>query len=208
MSVLISHIWFGGWSFLRLPRPLYVAGLLVILIAIAGFWVRLYRRRDAGGETRDVMVLASFYACFWAGLAYHVLITFLNSGVSASTGWYLYALVAAEVILLAWGLEAFLPARVVLPGLAIVAAIFDLYGTHAFMMPYYTGLSSHASGSVPGALLATLTRLPLVFGRLAQFRPQWLDAPVLVGWWLGYWVVTLGTVAVALRLFRKATPKV
>lgn len=207
MSVLISHLWFGGWSFLRLPRPFYVAGLLVIAGGGGGVCARLYRRDDATNETRDVMVLASFYVCFWAGLAYHVLITFLHSGVSASTGWYLYATVAAEVILMAWGLQAFLPVRVVLPGLAVVAAILDLYGTHAFMMPYYTGLSSHASGPVPGALRATLTQLPLVFARLAQFRPHWLGAPVLVGWWLGYWVVTLGTVAVALRLFRKASPK-
>ena len=72
---------------------------------------------------------------------------------------------------------------------------------------YYTGLTSHASGSVPGALLATLTQLPLVFERLAQFRPQWLDTPVLVGWWIGYWLATTGAAALVFQLFRKATPK-
>ena len=104
-------------------------------------------------EIRDVSVLAAFYLCFWAGLAYHVLITFLHQGVSASTGWYLYAPVAAEGVLLVWGLEAFFPARVVLPSLAIAVAGLDLYGMHALLMPYYTGLTSHRGGSVSPALV-------------------------------------------------------
>jgi hypothetical protein len=182
LSVLVSHIWFGGWSFLRVPLRTYSAAMLVIVIAIAGVVVRLYRRRDAAGENRDILVLAAFYVCFCAGLAYHVLITFLHQGVSASTGWYLYAIVAAEVVLLVWGLEAFLPARVVLPALEIAVAGLDLYGTHALLMPYYTGLTFHEGGSVSPVLLQTLRHLPEVFLRLSETRPDWLGAPVLVTW--------------------------
>jgi 4-amino-4-deoxy-L-arabinose transferase-like glycosyltransferase len=203
LSVLISHIWFGGWSFLRVHRGLYIAGILVIVLAIAGVVVRLTRRHDPGDEIRNVEILASFYACFLAGLAYHVLITFLHEGVSASTGWYLYALGAAEGILLVWGLQAFLPSRIVIAGLVISIAFLDLYGMHALLMPYYSGLSSHVGASVPPALLTTLTQLPAVFSRLPELRPAWLNAPVLATLWLGYWIATIGTVGAVVAGYSK-----
>jgi 4-amino-4-deoxy-L-arabinose transferase-like glycosyltransferase len=203
LSVVVSHIWFGGWSFLRAPRGVYVGGMLVIVVAIAGIVIRLFRRRYADDEIRDLSVLAAFYLCFWAGLAYHVLVTFLHLGVSASTGWYLYALVAAEIVLLVWALEAFFPARVVLPALTIAIAGLDLYGTHALLMPYYTGLSSHRGDWVPPAIVATISHLPEVFTRLSETRPAWLGAPVLLTWWIGYWAATVGTLLMVLILFRK-----
>jgi hypothetical protein len=203
LSVLISHIWFGGWSFLRVPLALYVAALLVIALAIAGVVIKLYRLRGAVDETRDVRVLAAFYICFWAGLAYHVLITFLHEGVSASTGWYLYATVAAEAVLLVWGLEAFFPVGVVLPLLTIAVAGLDLYGMHALLMPYYTGLTAHHNGSVSPALLQTIRHLPEIFSRLSETRPAWLGDPVLVSWWIGYWVATVGVVLVVMIISRK-----
>jgi 4-amino-4-deoxy-L-arabinose transferase-like glycosyltransferase len=203
LSVVVSHIWFGGWSFLRVPRNLYVVGVLVIVAAVAGVVIRLSRRRDAKGERRDVLVLTAFYLCFWAGLAYHVLVTFLHLGVSATTGWYLYALVAAEIVLLVWGLEALVPARVVLPALAIAVAGLDLYGMHGLLMPYYTGLTAHHGDSVSPALGATIRNLSEVFISLSETRPTWLSAPVLVSWWLGYWAATAGTVLMVGVLFRK-----
>jgi len=178
-------------------------GMLLIVVAVAGVGVRLYKQRGTVDENRDVLVLAAFYLCFWAGLAYHVLITFLHVGVSASTGWYLYAAVAAEGVLLVWGLMAFFPARVVLPSLAIAVAGLDLYGTHALLMPYYSGLTFHDNGAVSPALVVTIRHLPEVFTRLGETRPAWLDASVLLGWWTGYWAATLAMVVVVLVIFRK-----
>jgi hypothetical protein len=203
LSVVVSHIWFGGWSFLRAPRQVYVAAMLAIVVATVGVVIHLFRRHDVHGETRDVLVLTSFYLCFWAGLAYHVLVTFLHLGVSASTGWYLYALVTAEIVLLIWGLEAFFPARVVLPALTIAVAGLDLYGMHGLLMPYYTGLTSHHGDSVQPALVATIRNLPEVFLRLSETRPAWLGGPVLLTWWIGYWAATVGTLLMVLILFRK-----
>ena len=203
LSVVVSHIWFGGWSFLRVPRTIYTAAMVVIMVAIVGVVVRLYRQRNSTDENRDVLVLVALYLCFWAGLVYHVLITFLHLGVSASTGWYLYATVAAEVVLLVWGLVAFSPARVVLPLLTIAVAGLDLYGVHALLMPYYTGLISHHDDSVSPALLQTLRRLPEVFARLSETRPAWLGGPVLVSWWVGYLAATLGTVVMIVLICRK-----
>jgi len=203
LSVVISHIWFGGWSFLRVPRALYSAAMLLIVIAIAGVVIRLYRQRGKAGEDRDILVLAAFYLSFCAGLAYHVLITFLHVGVSASTGWYLYVAVAAEVVLLVWGLVAFFPARVVLPALAVAVAGLDLYGMHALLMPYYSGLIFHRDGSVSPALLQTIQRFLEVFTRLGETRPPWLGGQVLVSWWIGYWVETVGTVLMVMIITRK-----
>ena len=203
LSVVISHVWFGGWSFVRVPRGLYIAAMLVIVVAIVGVAIRLSRPRGADGERRDVLVLAAFYLCFWAGLAYHVLVTYLHLGVSATTGWYLYALVAAEIVLLVWGLEAFFPSPVVLPALAVAIAGLDLYGMHGLLMPYYTGLTAHRRAVVSPALAATITQLPEVFTHLSETRPAWLSAPVLVTCWLGYWAATVGTAVMVLILFRK-----
>jgi hypothetical protein len=202
LSVLISHIWFGGWSFLRVPLAIYVTALLVIALAISGVVIKLYRLHSAVDEIRDVRVLAAFYMCFWVGLAYHVLITFLHQGVSASTGWYLYATVAAEAVLLVWGLEAFFPMRVMLSSLTIAVAGLDLYGMHALLMPYYTGLTAHHNGPVSPALLQTIRHLPEIFSRLSEARPASLGDPVLVSWWVGYWVATVGVVLMVMIISR------
>ena len=198
VSVLLSHTWFGGWSFLRLPLVLYLASLAAIILAVAGVVTRLVRRQSQNPEElRGISILGSFYVCFWGGLAYHVLITYLNQGVSASEGWYLYSLVAAEVVLLVWGLQAFLRADVVLTGLSVGAALVDLYGVQSLLLPYYTGLTAHVGKTVAPALLRTLYSLPLVFARLAGNKPEWLGAPVLVTMWCLYLIATVASVMVA-----------
>jgi 4-amino-4-deoxy-L-arabinose transferase-like glycosyltransferase len=204
LSILISHVWFGGWSFLRVPVAVYVLAFAVILLAMVGAAVRLFRRRASLKAERDVLVLMAFYVCFWAGLGYHVLVTYLSVGASSSNGWYLYSAVAAEIVLLVWGLQAFAPAHLVFPGLAVGWAALDLYGAHALLMPYYTGLTSHVGKSVPAALWATLTQLPMVFDRLAQLRPPWLNAQALLCGWVGYWIATVATVLWIVMRFRKS----
>jgi 4-amino-4-deoxy-L-arabinose transferase-like glycosyltransferase len=203
LSILISHVWFGAWSFLRVPRTLYVISFAVIALAIAGMFRGLLRRRGTVDEKRAVIVLTAFYLCFWAGLLYEVVIDYMVFGVSASAGWYLYAAVAAEVVLLVWGLESFLSVRVVISGLAVGIAALDLYGTHALVMPYYTGFTAHTGDSVRSALWAATSHLPTIFDRLAQLRPPWLNVPALVICWLGYWVATVGTATAVVLLFRK-----
>jgi hypothetical protein len=195
VSVLLSHIWFGGWSFLRLLSAFYVAGFALIVLAIAGALSRLVGwRKQEPAELRGIFVLSAFYGSFWAGLGYHVILTYLNQGVSSSAGWYLYCLVAGEVVLLVWGLQAFVPARFLFLGLCAVVALADIFGVHALLLPYYTGLTVHVAGRVPSRLAATLSNLPLVFSRLAINKPAWLASPILVGWWLSYLAATIGVV--------------
>ena len=203
LSIAISHVWFGAWSFLRVPNAVCVVAFAVFAIAVIGVALRLFRQQTPVLERRQILVLATFYLCFWAGLAYEVVVIYLHQGISASAGWYLYAAVAAEAVLLVWGLQAFLSARIVFSSLAVAIAALDLYGVHALLMPYYTGLTSHFGKWVPRALGPTLRRLPLVFDRLSQLHPTWLGAPAIWSLWVGYGVATVGSVVFTFALFRK-----
>ncbi len=204
LSVLVSHTWFGAWSFLRVPDRTYKLAFALMALAMLGVVWRLLRRRGSSDELRAVLTLSAFYVCFWAGLGYNVLVTFMNQGVSSSTGWYLYAAIGAEIVLLAWGLLAFIPARIVFPAMAVCAAALDLYGMHALLIPYYSGLSSHSGGRVPAALLSVWPQLPVAFHRLSELRPVWLNPAVLLSCWLVYWVATLGTVLLVVACFGKS----
>ena len=199
ISILLSHIWFGGWSFLRLPVGWYLLAAVPIAVGVSGVGVRWMRER-AGAEPdskrSQILVLGALYLCFWVGLAYHVLITFMNTGVSASTGWYLFCLVVAELVLLVWGLEAFFRTKFLLLALCLEVAVMDLYGMHALMLPYYVGLSAHMGGQVPTALASTLSHLPTVFARLAVNKPAWLNTPVLVILWFLYLAASLGSLVI------------
>jgi hypothetical protein len=111
--------------------------------------------------------LAAFYAMFWLGLAWHVLLVFRVTGESYSTGWYLYCVVAAEVILVAAGWLALTPERWrrwVLPWAAGLFCALEMYATHFVLVPYYTGVIAHgASGSLEafhGGWATVLERLP------------------------------------------------
>ncbi len=204
LSIAISHVWFGAWSFLRVPNFVCVMAFVVFAAALLGVAIRFFRHETPAAERRQILVLAIFYLCFWAGLAYEVVVIYLHQGVSASAGWYLYATAAAEVVLLVWGLQAFLPARIVFSSLGLAIAVLDLNGTHALMMPYYSGLTGHAGKWVPSALGPTLVQLPLVFDRLSQLHPAWLGQPLTWSLWAGYCGATIGTVVGIFIFFRKA----
>ena len=202
LSILISHIWFGAWSFLRVPDLIYVLAFLLIGVAIVGVFVTLVHKGTRASETRAILALAAFYLCFWAGLTYDVLVIYLTKGVSASAGWYLYAAVAAEIPLLVWGLQAFFPARVVFPGLVLGIAALDLYGMHGLLLPYYTGLTWHLRKSVGSALWVTVTQFSVVFDRLDQLRPRWFPVSALLIAWIVYCVATVGTATAVVLLFK------
>ena len=113
---------------------------LPIALAVIGVAVRWNRSRTSSlPETnlRQITILAIAYLCFWIGVGYHVLVTFMNQGVSASTGWYLYCLVAAEVVLLIWGLEASITSKLI-PLLCTGVALMDWYGMHALKGVFLT----------------------------------------------------------------------
>jgi Dolichyl-phosphate-mannose-protein mannosyltransferase len=205
-SILLSHVWFGGWSFLRFPAWIYLCMLFPAAIAVLGMCIYVVKWFRSGSPPDAVVAIASFYVCFWIGLCYHVLVTYVHTGVSASTGWYLYCLVFGEIALLVAGLaQLFRPGalRWLIPVGVALCALIDLYGVHAYMLPYYTGLISHVGERVRPLSLGDFSPSE-VFSRLATLGPAGLRPGMLELAWGAYLLATVGVAGLAWAIARKA----
>jgi len=204
-STFFSHIWFGGWSFLQLRAWIYHVFAILAVVAFLGLAVAWARQASARPH---LAALASLYAFFCAGVAYHALMTFLVNGISSSAGWYLCALAVPEVILAAAGLRAMAPARVrnrAIGGVACAFALLDLYGMLFVALPYYAGLLGHKPGGAIEAfhwISLAQTGAGEILSRLAVNKPALFAAPVLAAGLCAYLAAT-GTLA-ALALTREA----
>ena len=192
-AILLSHLYFGGWSSLTVRSWMYHLFYLAILAAAVGL-VRAFRQRA-------VPILLAVYLCFWLGQLYNVAILYLSKGLAGSMGWYMYAVVAAEVTLAIAGLRSIVPGRAsrwVPAAGAGMFALLDLYTMHAVAIPYYTGMIRHRAS---GAMEALHWRAYEGVGaagaveRLAVFVPP----AVLAGLWLLYLLGTAGAFAGAAR---------
>jgi hypothetical protein len=215
ISVALSHIWYGAWSFLRVSNTVYLVFGAVMVLAAVGtliLFVKLWKiptSRESELLFRErFIVLICFYGFFCLGLAYQVLTLFMSEGVSASTGWYIYCLVIPELILLYCGLRTALPFglhRWILPSLTTAFALLDLYGMHFLLLPYYSGIISHSAiyagvfshctlNSVPPARMQQLmpTGLSAIADRLAINKPIFLTPGALVLLWIIYFSATIG----------------
>jgi 4-amino-4-deoxy-L-arabinose transferase-like glycosyltransferase len=212
-SVQISHIWFGDWSFLQVRGWMYGFFWDLVLLACMGIAVcafRLLRGSEAYGLPRraDFVMLIAFYSLFCVGLAYHALLMFVLWNVSATTGWYLYCLVAVEAILATAGLVALLPkryARWILPVATSCFALLELYATHFLLIPYYTGLIAHTpNGGLTTFHASMLKDLPVtvVIERLLVNKPYFLAEPILLAIWILFLLSTLSLIVTSLRASR------
>jgi len=118
----------------------------------------------------------------------------------------MYAAIGAEAVLLVWGLEAFVSARVALPCLVVGIAALDLYGMHALLMPYCTGFTVHVGDNTRPVLPTAMTHLPVIFDRLARLRPSWLSVAELFAVYVGYLVATVAAAFAVVLLFREPAP--
>ncbi len=182
-AILFSHLYFGGWSSLTVRSWMYHVFYLVIPLAAVGL---LWK-----GRTRETGALGALYGAFWAGQCYNVVLLYMSKGLAGSMGWYLDAVVAAEVVLSVAGLRRILPAKAaVWPGAALFA-LLDLYSVHFVAIPYYTGMIRHKAGGAVEALHAAGFRsvgLSGALARLTTFKP--ITGPVLLALWLGYLAAT------------------
>lgn len=191
-STFCAHIWTGAWSFLGVRSWVYHFFALIVLAAGTGLAIK---------RPPNVFPLVVFYFFFGIGLAYHVLVTFANQGISATCGWYLYSLVAAEVVLATAGLTALLPARWVLPAGAFCFAALDIFTVHFILLPYYTGLISHLpSGMLPVSFISRLREVGLaeVLARTVVNKP--FGVGTLLAIWTAYVAATIATVVIAARI--------
>jgi hypothetical protein len=215
-SILGSHIWFGAWSFLQVRSWMIHLFWYLTLVALCGLAFYIVRNGPVAEHRQypsktAVNVLASFYGFFWLGLGYHVLAIFLSQGESTSTGWYLYCLVAAEVLLITCGLLAISPAMLqpwVIPGGAILLGLLDLYTTHFLLIPYYTGIVSHRlNGSLAAFHIEQLRDVGLgeVLLRMAVNKPPTLHPLVLGTLWVAFLVATVALIVLSFEPCRQST---
>ena len=146
-AILFSHLYFGGWSSLTVRSWMYHLFFAAVLAAAIGL-ARRWRERP-------IRVLAALYAAFWLGEFYNALLEWLSKGLPGSMGWYLYAVVGAEVVLCVAGIAALLPQRFrgwAASAGALLFALFDLYTVHVVAIPYYSGMIQHKPSGAPGTL--------------------------------------------------------
>ncbi|HTX34421.1 MAG TPA: glycosyltransferase family 39 protein [Bryobacteraceae bacterium] len=199
-AILFSHLYFGGWSSLTVRSWMYHLFFAVVLAAAIGL---AWRWRE-----RPIRVLAALYAAFWLGEFYNALLEWLSKGLPGSMGWYLYAVVGAEVVLCVAGIAALLPQRFrgwTAPVGALLFALFDLYTVHLVAIPYYSGMIRHKPNGAPGTFhLADFRAVGWsgAFHRLSAF--QALPEAALVMLWAAYLAATALALAAAFRSGRRA----
>ncbi len=219
-EMAFSHVWVGAWSFLGVRSWMYRVFELVAAAGGLGFiWLfgrlvaRGWRRRKARLLGGRLAILAASYLLFCAGLAYHVVVDFLVKGIPASCGWYLYAVILPELLIIALGIFALLGSswfRMALATGSLMAAALDLYSVDFILLPYYTGITMHR---VSGALNAFhLTDLHYVsvwemFHRLSANGPAWLAPAVIAVLWIAYLCATTALVAGAFVLSAPSRPR-
>jgi hypothetical protein len=190
-AIFFSHLYFGGWSSLTVRSWMYHLFYVAILAAAVGL-VRALRRPA-------IAVLLLLYLCFWLGQLYNVALLYMSKGLAGSMGWYMYAVVGAEVTLCLAGLRSLAPARAsgwIAAAGAAMFALLDLYTVHAVAIPYYTGMIRHrANGSLEALHWAGFQSVGAggAVERLAVFVP----GALLVGLWLVYLLGTAGALACA-----------
>jgi hypothetical protein len=114
-------------------------------------------------------------------------------------GWYMYAVVASEVVLCA---VAFGRYRILAVALGtMLFGLLDLYGMHSLAIPYYTGIIGHRANGALAALHMSEFRalgFDAVFERLAVNKWALMSPRVLMVLWILYVAGTILPVAVML----------
>ncbi len=191
-AILFSHLYFAGWSSLMVRSWMYHVFYLVAAAAAVGL---IWQMRK-----EPVRLLFAIYGLFWIGQLYNVLLLYLSKRLPGSMGWYMYAVVAAEVVLCVAGFGRF--RRWAALGGAILFGLFDLYTMHAVAIPYYTGMIRHK----PNAALTALHTADFravgfggAFERLAIHKGPLISKPVLIGLWALYLAGTLWLIGYSQR---------
>ncbi len=199
---LISHIWWGGWSFLVVRTWMYRVIEVVLLAGLLGL-ARRFVRTHADAMSRRLAICAALAGCFWIGPAYHALVTYRIRGSAESPGYYAYCIVVAEAVCLVAGISALLPlkwARFAAPAIVACFASLEVFGVVFLLMPYYAGFTAHAAqGSVRAMHLGQLRGdgFSRLFLNLAAFKPRVLSDHVLEGLCAAFLLAAAGIAAIA-----------
>lgn len=154
-AVFRSFLWFGDWSFLTVRRWMYyLCGALLLICGVSAL-----------PRIKTYFPEFAMLGWFAAAMAYNVVITHRDHGISASSGWYWCTLASAlMVVITAGGLRwIWLPAL-----LAAAFVMITLYGETFLSIPYYYGVIAYnASGALPALHLDAAARaFPVLLRRM------------------------------------------
>jgi hypothetical protein len=125
-TIAKSHVFFSGMPVRVFPKPVYAIALSIVAAAL--FWTWRRGRRDR----RALALLCLPLLLFWVALLYHSWRTtafFRSAG--ATGGWYLWAMLLPESLLVTWGLatsarECRLPVAAALSFFLLLTAMGDV----------------------------------------------------------------------------------
>jgi hypothetical protein len=129
---LWTHIWTGAWSFFTLRSWMYRVFELVFAIA-AIMVVYGLAKRPLGRFKAKLALLCSLEALFAMGIAYQALSIFLAKNINFAPGWYFYALVVAEALLLTTGILILVGRGRVLLAMGFLIALFAAMNVYSAM---------------------------------------------------------------------------
>jgi hypothetical protein len=166
--------------------------------------VALVRKRTTG-----VALLSAFVFSFALALAYFAVGSLAASAYPGAPGWYASCLAAPIAVLLFAGLRTALPRFKTAAGPILVIALsaLELFGTHIYLWPYYTGFISHLpNGGLPAFHLADLGNggFQTMFQRLTLYKPAWMSPPVLIAAWAMFLVATVALPVMSICFARLA----
>jgi hypothetical protein len=136
---LWTHIWTGAWSFLTVRSWIYRVFELVFAV-VSIMVVLAVLRRPMGRFKAKLAMLISLEGLFALAISYQSLGIFIAKNMSLGAGWYFYALVVDEALLLASGLLILVGRRRVLFAMGFLIALFaalDVYSAIFVLARHY-----------------------------------------------------------------------
>jgi len=114
-------------------------------------------------------------------------------------GWYLYAVIGAEVTLAVAGLRT-LFGKWAVGAAAFLFGLLDLYSMNAVALPYYTGLLGRKANGALAAVRPGDIQPWALFERLTAFKPPYITTGVMATLWVLYLIATVALIVGAIRL--------
>jgi hypothetical protein len=161
--------------------------VLYAVIALAALGLVIAKRNV------EIRPLGLLYAAFWLAQLYNAMLIYLTKGVPTSMGWYLYAVVGAEVAICMDGLRAIVRRWAALVGAGLFA-LLDLYAMHFVAIPYYTGMIRHKANGALAAFHLSGARPGEMLARLTVFKAPAVTAAYVAALWILYLAATAALV--------------
>jgi 4-amino-4-deoxy-L-arabinose transferase-like glycosyltransferase len=146
--IAVSHIWLGNWSFLGVRTWMYRVIELVFVLAFFGLVLHFVRPRTSLPKRSPLGMLMMPCVFLFVGICFHAVQSFRSAGNIGTFGYYMFALIVPEAILLLVGLFRLLPddwRLLAVPVIALFFALLEQFGTTFVLLPYYAGLIQHDS---------------------------------------------------------------